>query len=192
MDLHAIEQFKDAGVELKPLASLVRVPVHVGRDDRVVALEGEEVPVAATEQVVLVPLKPITALFAGNKKPPSFSAGPSQDYVMFFGTIEATAADCASLLRPIPTDQEFERIYRLLKRRPDGRDGNPLFSYVRAAVRLYMSLNDVSRDEFQAVVARVALTAKHFSVGPSTTNYFEMLSRMFLGNRNPQFSLPVR
>jgi hypothetical protein len=188
MDLHAIEPLKNADFELDPNKPMLVVPTQVDDDDQVVPL-GDEIPVLVDKKVVLLRLKPITALFSGNVKPPSFSQGPTQDYVMFFAAIERVVADTASLMRPIPTDREFERLYRLLKRHPDGKDKNPLFGYMQAAVRAYMSLVDVSRDEFEAVVSRIALTAKHFSSGPSTTNYFEMLSKMFLGNPDPVFTL---
>lgn len=186
MDQHAIDELKAAGIVLDP-ETILRVPVNIDDDDHVVALQGDEVPVhVAEDRVVLVKLRPITALYAGSRKAPSFYEGPTREYAHFFAAIEATAVDCASFMRPIPKDQELERIYRLLKRHPDGRDRNPLFSYVQAAARLYMSLRDVSRDVFEASVSRIALCAKHLSTGPLSTNYFDRTAEMFLGEREPQ------
>jgi hypothetical protein len=190
MDLEAVEQLRRAGIKLDPAKSPLVVPTQVDDDERLVALGENEVPFAVGEKVVLLRLKPVTALFTGNVRPPSFLKGPTSEYVTFFATIERAVTDAASFKRPIPSDDEFQRLYRLLKRHPDGRDQNPLFSYMQAAARAYMSLVDVSREEFEAVVSRIALTAKHFSAGPSTTNYFEMLSHMFLGNRDPVLELP--
>jgi hypothetical protein len=50
-------------------------------------------------------------------------------------------------------------------------DANPLFSYLRAASRLYLSLRDVSRAEFEAVANRLRVSARTFSAGIDSTNY---------------------
>lgn len=188
MDLYAIEQVKTTGLELDPRKSLLVVPTQCDDDDRVVPL-GDEIPLLVGKKLVMLRLKPITALFSGNEKAPSFSQGPTPEYVLFFAAIERVVAEATSLMRPIPRDVEFERLYRLLKRHPDGKDKNPLFGYMQAAVRAYMSLVDVSRDEFEAVVSRLALSAKHFSCGPTTANYFEILSSNFLGTGDPVLTL---
>ena len=84
-----------------------------------------------------------------------------------------------SMNRP-ETDAEFERLYRLLRRNPDGQDAHPLFSYLQGAVRLYMSLRDVSQAEFEAVVNRLSQSAKWHSTHTGSTNYHrEVLQGVF-------------
>lgn len=97
----------------------------------------------------------------------------------FFALIETTAVACCAATNP-EYDRELERVYAQLRRRPLGADANPLFSYLRAAVRLYMSLRDVSQAEFEAVVQRLSRSAGHFSTGLTSTNYIQTISRMGL------------
>lgn len=180
MDSKVIEQLRVAGVDVAPRRTLVHVAVRVEAEDRIAPL-GEEVPIlVGDDQVVLLPLKPVSALFTGVRRPPVFTNGPDLDYVMFFASIERPVADCANLMASPPTDQDFERLYRKLKRHPDATDPSPVFSYMQAGARAYMSLTDVSRAEFEAVVARLAQSARTFSIGLSSRNYFGQLARMFL------------
>jgi hypothetical protein len=96
--------------------------------------------------VALVTLKPISELFTGTVTPPDFSRGPTPEYVLFFSVVEATALDYCTLAGKSERDAEFERIYKQLRKRPDGTDTNPLFSYIQSAFRLYMSVrNDYLR-----------------------------------------------
>jgi len=67
------------------------------------------------------------------------------------------------------------RIYNLLRRRPDGTDDNPLFSYLQGAARLYMSLFDVSQAEFEAVFNRLTRSAKGYMEDAASTNYIRFL-----------------
>jgi hypothetical protein len=89
--------------------------------------------------------------------------------------IEGTALDYCQVTNQPETDEEFYRLYRHLSRRPDGRDSHPLFSYLQAAAQLYMSIKDTSRAEFEAVTGRLALSARHFSMGPTSRNYINTL-----------------
>ena len=77
-------------------------------------------------------------------------------------------------------DQEFERLYNHLRRRPDGTDANPILSYLQAAARLYMSLRDVSQAEFEAVARRLTKSARTYSEGLSSTNYTDLVLERLL------------
>lgn len=68
-----------------------------------------------------------------------------------------------------------------LARRPDGHHKNPLFSYLRAAARLYLSLRDVSQAEFEAVAQRLHQSAKLHAGHIGSTNYFQAVLRQVLG-----------
>ena len=56
-------------------------------------------------------------------------------------------------------------------------------SYVQAAARLYMSLQDLSRLEFKAVIRRLSKSAKTFSMGFESTNYFQHGIQRLLGRQ---------
>ena len=135
---------------------------------------GDEVTVVAGARTAVVRLKRIPDLWTGDARPPDFSGGPTLEYVMFFAVIERTAADYCSCTGKRTRDQEFERLYNHLRRRPDGADGNPLFSYLQAAARLYMSLRNGSQSEFEAVARRLTKSARTFSEGYTSTNYLDL------------------
>lgn len=147
--------------------------------DRKVEPLGEEFVVVPGELVASIRPKKITGLFVGNVVPPNFSTGPTFEYVQFFALLEMTAADFCSVTGKPERDVEFERLYALLRRRPDGRDVNPIFSYLQAAARLYMSLRDVSEMEFEAVARRLTRSARTFAMG--STNYYELAGKTLLG-----------
>jgi len=133
----------------------------------------------AGESTALVRLLKVSDLWTGEAVPPDFERGPTPEYVLFFALIERTAADYCACMGKRTRDREFERLYERLRGRPDGTDPNPLFSYLRAAARLYMSLRDVSRAEFEAVARRLKRSARTFSDGDTSTNYLDLaLSRI--------------
>jgi hypothetical protein len=178
VDQEAVNYLAMARVDVSMKKHLPLVPILLDEDDKLV-LPGEEITVlVGSKAPVSVKLRPISALFTGTVKPPSFGRGcPPTEYLAFITVIERTAIDYCRVTRQIVKDQELYRLYTHLRRRPDGTDANPLFAYLQAATRLYMSLRDVSRDEFEAVAGRLALSAKHFSIGYSSTNYFAVVSR---------------
>lgn len=180
MDRDAIAALEEAGVDV----NFQKVVPHVGvRLDPVtdeVMPVMEEVDVICGEAATVLPLKSIPDLFAGSKTPPDFAEGPTDEYLFFFATIETTAADLCSIAG-IVRDDEFERTYRLLRKRPAERRGSLLFSYVQAAVRLYMSLRDVSQAELEAVLTRLSKSARTFRMGPTSMNYYDYALTRLLG-----------
>ena len=158
-------ELKDKGVHLPIQISDRGVPLPL--EEKVIVLSGKVT-------VPLERLKKISDLFSGNRQPPDFKHGPTKEFVLFFVLIERMAWDFCVSTKRIERDGEFERLYNLLRRRPDGLDFNPLFSYLQGTVRLYMSLRDVSQAEFEAVASRLAKSAKTFSEGPTSMNYFNL------------------
>lgn len=179
MDPSVVEQLEQADFDVGMTRTIPVVPIKTDERGRVVPA-GEEVFVMSDDAEFLVRLGRITDLFVGDAVPPDFKPGPTREYVLFFGMIERTAIDFCSVTELIEPDSEFQRLYRLLAKRPDATDGNPLFSYMQAAVRLYMSLRDTSRAEFEAVAMRLSKSAKTFRTDPSSTNYFDIVGRGFL------------
>jgi hypothetical protein len=121
-----------------------------------------------------VTLLPVRALFRGTAKAPDLSQGPTPKLEPLFLFIEATILSfCETEGRDV-SDQDIERIFSMLKRRPDSNDGK-LLSYVRAATRLYMTHHEVSQGEYEAVMARLARSARTFSAPPLSRNYLATL-----------------
>src|SRR5215471_10215985 len=105
------------------------------------------------DEELTVTLRPVRELFTGNAPAPDLARGPTPEVEPFIRFLEQTVATFCRIDGRSETDQEMERIYALLRRRPDSVDG-PLHSYIRAAARLYMSLYDISQAQYEAVMAR--------------------------------------
>ena len=174
MDKAVIDQLQQAGVDTSMERHFPIVSVRLSDDGTPVPV-ADEVAVQSGKNVALVTLKSIPRLFTGSARPPSFANGPTEEYVDFFALIERTAVDYCGVAGWEEYDEEFERLYRQLRRRPDGIEGNRLFTYLQAAARLYMSLRDVSREEFEAVAQRLSVSARHFKTGPSSNNYLRVV-----------------
>ncbi|MGC4122225.1 MAG: hypothetical protein QM765_48115 [Myxococcales bacterium] len=174
MDSQVISELEKAGLDPKLEKRFLTVPVTVDEVTGKPKPVGKDVLLLNGEQPVPVALKSVSELFTGNKQPPSFASGPTKEYVNFFAMVEFTALEylhAAGLER----DEEFVRIYNLLRRRPDGTDANPLFSYLQAAARLYMSLFDISQAEYEAVFNRLTRSAKGQMEDAASTHYIRML-----------------
>jgi hypothetical protein len=186
MDLKAITALEKGGMD-PTHPELLWVPTALGEQGRVVPLD-QDLPVPVMDeahQVVWLPLEPLSLLWTGSTVPPDFSREPPPEYEPFFILIEATAAEyCDATGRP-ERDREFERLYRRLRRHPDSEDPNPLFSYLRAAARLYLSLRDVSRAEFEAVAHRLSVSARTFSTRVDSTNYHHFVLEEFFYPTGP-------
>ncbi|CAN5920158.1 hypothetical protein BH11MYX4_BH11MYX4_05370 [soil metagenome] len=178
MDLTVVTQLGNAGIDTTFKQDLLMLGIEVDDRGRIQPV-GNDVVVFAGPSTTRVTLKKISELFAGAKTPPSFRNGPTDDYLLFFAFIELAVIEfCRCADRP-EYDAEIERLYTLLRRRPDGRDGNVLFSYMQAAARLYMSAFDVSQAELDAVARRLSQSAGRFADGPTSTTYCEVVGAGF-------------
>jgi len=179
MDRNVVEALEKAELPVdKP--EMMRIAVQLDEQQRVQPTR-EVVSIVSEKKLLQARLKPITQLFTGDKTPPDFSRSPPPEYHPFFILLEAAAADCCKARgRPEP-DEEFERLYRLLRRRPDGDDPNPAFSYLQAAARLYMSLRDVSQAEFEAVADRLHRSARAYAKHTGSTNYYRAVLQPLFG-----------
>lgn len=182
MDLTVVTKFESAGIDKTFTSSVPNVGIEVDVQGRVRPV-GNDVLVIAGPKTVHVTLKRISELFAGTKTPPSFRDGPTEQYMLFFALIELTVIDFCRCAGRAEYDAEIERLYNHLRRRPDGQDANPLFSYMQAAARLYMSTFTVSQAEFEAVCRRLSKSARTFGVGPTSTNYCEVLGESLSAKR---------
>lgn len=180
MDPLVVSDLRRLGVgfsegELRPA-----VAIAVDGERQLIALEDDVVPIGLGGRAIPARLGSIAALFKGDRRPPRFDHGPTPEYALFFLAIESTFASCAPYLLPRPTDQEIERLYRRLRRHLDGAaDDAPVLTYLRAAVRLYMSLADVSRAELDAVLNELARSARRHATGHASWGYVTLLEDLF-------------
>lgn len=177
MDLAVVKRLEEAGIDkTQPM----QLGIVLDGQERIQPVDDSVVVVSTDSKNALVTLKKISELFAGTKVPPRFRGSPSDEYIPFFSLIEFSVVQfCECAERP-EYDTELERLYTHLRRRPDGRDANVLFSYMQAAARLYMSLFDVSQAEFDAVCRRLSQSASHFREGPTSVNYCKIVSAALL------------
>jgi hypothetical protein len=157
----------------------------IARDDsgKVVA-QRHGVQVHAGEDCETLMLRPIRELFAGDRKAPDLSRGPTPELEPFFMLLEYTVVRFCEADGRDETDQDMERIYASLRRRPDG-EGGRLHSYLRAAARLYLSICDVSQAEYEAVMNRLAKSARTFAMQPISRNYLTTLRETFPATAEP-------
>jgi hypothetical protein len=169
MDLQVKQELRRAGLELD-WPERLQVPIQFGPDGRAVPL-GEEVPVADDSWTMThVKLKPVSRLWTVAERTP-FPLRTPPHHEAFLHLLQSTAfVYCTAMDKP-ETDAEFERLYRMLRERPDGQDAHPLFSYLQGAARLYMSLRDVSRVEYESLLQRLGRLAQRFRSHQGSTNY---------------------
>ena len=75
--------------------------------------------------------------------------------------------------------RRWNAFHSQLRRRPDTVDC-PLHSYVRAAAQVYLSVRDVSQMEYEAVMRRLAKSARTFAFAPVSRNYLDTLRQTFI------------
>lgn len=183
MDARVVDELRRLGVTVGADGPLPHVAVLVVAG-QVLAPVGPEVPVAVHGRPVLLRLRPLTALCAGAGRAPSFQDGPTREHARLFAALEFAVASCADVLRPPPDDADAARAYRRLRRQPDHLVlGDPLFAYVQASARLYLSLVETSRAELDAALAHLAREAARGD--PRGRRYVDRARELFLGASPP-------
>jgi hypothetical protein len=173
VDLEVSRNLSAAGlnVDMDDRAPLPTIRLDQGSGDPLPPEQDGLITVRSGNATCQVTLEPIGRLFTGEARAPDLSNSP-EPYETFLAVFELTAANYCAATQRVPTDDEFARLYKLLRNKPDGWDRNPLFGYLQAAAKVYLSLRDVSRHEFRAVVGRLAKSAKTFRLSKRSCNYY--------------------
>lgn len=154
--------------------AVLSIPMRVDpKSGAVQALGADDpVPVRSGSSMTTAVLPPISELYRGDGR---VEGDITQDphYLPFLASIERTALEYCQISGRIVSDEEFHRLYKQLKQKPDSRDRNPMFSYLQAAVRAYMAITPVSKQELRAVVGRLLRSAKTFRMSKRSTNYYD-------------------
>jgi hypothetical protein len=180
MDLNVKQQLERMGLVLdRP--ELLQVAIEFGPHGQPVPL-GEEVQVMDEAwKTAHVRLKPISQLWTAAEVTP-FLLRTSPHHEAFLTLMQSMAGIyCTSLDQP-ETDAEFERIYRKLRWHPDAEDHHPLFSYLQGAARLYLSLSDMSRTEYETLTRRLGNLAERFCSHTGSTNYHRQMLHRRVGS----------
>jgi len=179
MDLKVREELMRSGIDPSQ-PELLQVAIELGPYGQPIPL-GKEVPVVNPAwTMVRVKLKPISQLWT-TREMMSFLLRTARGHESFLRLVESTAGIyCTTMNRPA-TDAEFERLYHQLRRNPDGEDANPLFSYLQGAARLYLSLRDVSRAQYESMTHRLSKLARRFCSHVGSTNYHRKVLYSVLG-----------
>lgn len=184
-DTLSITQFFSELVAPPDPRTLFSVWVTVRRVDGVAApLDPDHVTVATPHGALTAtgPLPPVSSLFRGDRKCPEILGEPPDELLPFIYVLERTAAGWCAETGTVVRDTQFEQLFTDLRRRPDGR-GGPLFQYVRAAAQVALMMRPTSASEFDAVVRRLARSARTFTAGPLSTNYFELALKSLVHGR---------
>ncbi len=181
-DSAVVAALVEKGIDPILEAAVPSIGIQVDSNGQAQALE-DAVGVIDGRRVAVVRPAAISELFFGDAQPPDFTRGPPLGYAAFFTMIERTAADYCSCTGERIRDMEFERLYSHLRRRPDGVHAHPLFSHLRAAARVYMSLRATSQAEYDAVLRRLVKSALTFAVGPTSSNYLDLALASILDPR---------
>jgi len=127
---------------------------------------------SGSPEVVRLDLVPLRSLFRGDRVVQEFGSTPPPEYDLVFACIERPLARFAAQSVPCVRDVEFEKLFSELRRRPDGRYQSALYRYAQAVLRLLLHLRPTSASEFDALLRRLARSARVFSTSVTSTNYF--------------------
>jgi hypothetical protein len=157
LDIAALSVVADKGDERQGL----------GSRDKIAITDGEKVAVWQVES--------LRDLFRGNRRPPEMPAGtPPRTYLHLFSFIERSIPPFCQEFGD-KTDQEFERVFNDLRRRPDGAPRDELHAYLWQVAALLAGCFELSALEYEAIFDRLRRSARTFSMAPVSRNYVRVL-----------------
>jgi len=119
----------------------------------------------------------LRGMFRGSKEPPSMERYP-EEYVPLFCIVETNILNVSEAMEDI-TDDEFERIYSAIRRRPDGRSIGVMHDVVYQAAAFILGIRSLSHLEFEAVFRQLAKSVRGWKQGSVSRNYVEFLRGSF-------------
>ena len=114
-------------------------------------------------------------LFRGNQAPPPDMEQYPTEYVRAFFCLEKHVLTLCDT-EGDRTDQEMERVYSALRRRPDGRNHlGAAHDFIWQAAALMLGLHRLSGAEFEAVVGALERSVRRQALRPVSRNYVRFL-----------------
>ncbi|MBI4431537.1 MAG: hypothetical protein HY587_07495 [Candidatus Omnitrophica bacterium] len=119
-------------------------------------------------------------LFRGEQEPPSYEIELDENYVEIFFRIERNVLLAHDFMQGITTDEEMLRLYSLIRRRPDAKSEGFLHDVIYQSAALVLALKPLSLKEFESVMNRLTLSARHWKDGPASRHYIHHLRGSYL------------
>ncbi len=154
------------------------VGIVVGHDGVGLSSPREDLFLIGETQNLVWHVPTLTSLFRGNAVPPEMNDYPVP-YIPLFAKIESRVLTMATAGGRAPTDGEIHEIYNGLRRRPDGRSTGQAHDNVWRVCAFTLGHFAVSAQEFEAVMGRLAKSAKTWRTSAGSRNYVDHLAKMF-------------
>jgi len=113
-------------------------------------------------------------MFRGEKHPPKNMDHYPEEYCGMFFSIEKNILWASGMINDT-TDDEFVRLFNLIKRRPDGRSEGFMHDVIYQSAALMLGLQPLSQAEFEAIFMQLARSAKNWRQGYASRNYIHFL-----------------
>lgn len=161
---------QDAGLA----ADRLSVTLRLTEDDRVDMTDRANVMLSDGHAAAIWCAPPLRDLFRGSKLAPSDIHMYPRAYVPMFYFIEKHAITFCDAFQD-RTDEEFERIYSELRRRPDGKTPDALHHFLWQVCAALLGMTPLSQAEFSAILQQLARSARRFHLGLASRNYIAYL-----------------
>ena len=171
VDLHPTlrEVVQAAGLDGKKLSVGVKaVREHPDLSAR------DEIIICSGTKTAVWRVPSMRALFRGDRLPPAMGDEPPPAYLPLFYFIEKHVLTFCDEFGN-QTDALLEDAFSNLRRRPDGKSLGSLHFFLWQVAAGLVGIRPVSAAEFEAIIGRLALSASHFRMGPSSRNYVTTL-----------------
>jgi hypothetical protein len=129
-----------------------------------------------TEATWHVPM--LSALWRGEEKPPAQMQVPPSEYDAYFFWIEHYVLAYAEMMGD-PTDQDLERAYGALRRRPDGKSQGVLHDMLWQTAAVLLGRFAISQAQFEAIFGRLERSTRTFGMPPVSRNYVFNIRELF-------------
>ncbi len=163
---------ESAGLDPKNLCAALQADEqgHVTIENR------RSVFVSDGEQAVEWPVASLRELFRGNRKPPPDIERYPPAYTPYFYFVESHFLTlCGG--RSVPTDQEMEEVYSMLRRRPDAKSVGKSHDFLWQVAALLLGCYVLSEAEFEGIFAALLGSARRWGLKPISRNYAEFLRK---------------
>lgn len=150
------------------------VPLSLNKQRQIMVSDKQLVPLINEQKLAHWTVPSLRGLFRGDQSPPPDLSHYPPAYVPVFYLIEhhvLTACDGIS----DQTDQDLEKIYSTLRRRPDGRSLGPLHDFLWQVAALVLGLYPLSQAEFEGVIGALEGSTRRWQQQPISRNYVAYL-----------------
>jgi hypothetical protein len=131
------------------------------------------------KDLVLWQVSSLQDLFRGTNKPPQEEKKIYDlPYCIYLFTIEKNVLLINQFIHDV-TDEEFVRVYNLMRRRPDGRSEGPIHDVIWQSAALVLGMYEISQVEYEAIFSRLAASARGWETELTSRNYIAFLRDHF-------------